>query len=81
VRRELPADDPAAVGVEDEAEEHQAFPAALVLIVSAIVSNTLTQVFRVALYRFATGAPVASGFASEDLEAAFRPKRRHRRTR
>jgi hypothetical protein len=52
-----------------------------VLIVSAIVSNTLTQVFRVALYRFATGAPVASGFASEDLEAAFRPKRRHRRTR
>lgn len=52
--------------------------AVVVLIVTAIVANTLTQVFRVALYRFATDAPVAAGFASEDLEAAFRPKRRHR---
>jgi hypothetical protein len=28
VRRELPADDPPAVGIDDEAEEHDALPAA-----------------------------------------------------
>jgi hypothetical protein len=47
----------------------------IVLLIAAIVSNTLTQVFRVALYRFATGTPETPGFASEDLAAAFKPKK------
>jgi hypothetical protein len=37
-------------------------------------------VFRVALYRYITGKGDAPGFATEDLERAFRPKGRHRAT-
>jgi len=51
---------------------------AVLLIVAAIVGNTLSQVFRVALYRYVTGQGAAPGFASEDLERAFRPKGRRR---
>lgn len=51
----------------------------IVLIVAAVVGNTLNQVFRVALYRYVTGQGQAPGFASEDLERAFRPKGRRGR--
>lgn len=54
---------------------------AVVFLVAAVVANTLNQVFRVALYRHVTGRGAASGFATEDLERAFRPKRRRGRTR
>jgi hypothetical protein len=50
----------------------------LVIVVAAVVGNTLSQVFRVALYRFATGGPAAPGFDPDDLEHAFRPKKRGR---
>jgi hypothetical protein len=53
---------------------------AVVLLVAAVISNTLTQVFRVALYRFATGAPETPGFASDDLASAFGQKRHGRAT-
>jgi hypothetical protein len=48
---------------------------AIVLLIAAVLVNTLSQVFRVALYRYATGAPETPGFASDDLAAAFRPKK------
>jgi hypothetical protein len=46
----------------------------ILFLVAAVLSNTLTQVFRVALYRFATGVPETTGFASGDLAQAFAPK-------
>jgi hypothetical protein len=52
---------------------------AIVLLISAVLVNTLSQVFRVALYRYATGAPETPGFASDDLAGAFRPKKSRRR--
>lgn len=51
----------------------------VLLIVASIVGNTLSQVFRVALYRFVTGAGVTPGFDREDMEHAFRPKKRRGR--
>jgi hypothetical protein len=51
---------------------------AVLLIIAAIVGNTLNQVFRVALYRWVTGKGAAPGFSTEDLERAFRPKGRRR---
>jgi hypothetical protein len=48
---------------------------AVVLLIAAVLVNTLSQVFRVALYRYATGAPETPGFASDDLASAFRPKK------
>jgi hypothetical protein len=50
----------------------------ILLIIAAIVGNTLNQVFRVALYRWVTGKGAAPGFDNEDLERAFRPKGRRR---
>jgi hypothetical protein len=54
---------------------------AVVLLVSAVLVNTLSQVFRVALYRYATGVPQTPGFASDDLAGAFRPKKARGRGR
>jgi hypothetical protein len=48
---------------------------AIVLVIAAVLVNTLSQVFRVALYRYATGVPQTPGFASDDLAGAFRPKK------
>ncbi len=42
-----------------------------------LVSTTLTGIFQVALYRFATGAPVP-GFAPAELQGSFRPRREGR---
>ena len=50
--------------------------AVIILVIAAVVGNTLSQVFRVALYRFVTGNGEAPGFSTEDLEHAFRPKKR-----
>ena len=38
-----------------------------------LVSSTLTGIFQVALYRFATGAPVP-GFEPAQLQGSFRPR-------
>jgi hypothetical protein len=54
--------------------------AVILLVIAAIVGNTLNQVFRVALYRFVTGQGDTRGFDRGDLEQAFRPKRRGRRS-
>ncbi len=48
----------------------------VILIIASIVGNTLNQVFRVALYRWVTGKGEATGFDTNDLERAFRPKGR-----
>jgi hypothetical protein len=53
--------------------------AVILLVIASVVGNTLSQVFRVALYRYVTGQGEAPGFASEDLERAFRPKGRRSR--
>jgi hypothetical protein len=50
----------------------------VLLVVAAVVGNTLSQVFRVALYRYVTGQGSTPGFAGDDLERAFRPKGRRR---
>lgn len=47
----------------------------ILFLIAAVISNTLNQVFRVALYRFATGVPETPGFDSTDLAAAFGPKK------
>lgn len=51
---------------------------ALVLLVASVVGNALSAIFRVALYRFASGQGSAPGFSDTDLDAAFRPRRRGR---
>jgi hypothetical protein len=51
---------------------------ALALVAVLVVGNALSQVFRVALYRYATTDRPAPGFAAPDLDAAFRPRRRQR---
>ena len=50
--------------------------AAVIVVIAAVVGNTLNQVFRVALYRFVTERGETPGFATEDLQHAFRPKGR-----
>jgi hypothetical protein len=45
------------------------------LVIALVVGNALGQIFRVALYRFATTERADGGFAAVDLEAAFRHRR------
>jgi hypothetical protein len=47
----------------------------VVVVVAALLQATLTAVFRVALYRYATQGDVVGQFSSEQLAGAFRPKR------
>ena len=47
----------------------------VVVVIAGLLQATLSAVFRVALYRFATEGD-AVGFTSEQLQGAFRPKRR-----
>jgi Family of unknown function (DUF6159) len=47
----------------------------VIVVVAALLQATLTAVFRVALYRFATRGDVAGQFSSQQLEGAFRPRR------
>ncbi len=46
-----------------------------VLVVATLVQVTLSAVFRVALYRFATSGEAVGHFTQEQLQGAFRPKR------
>jgi hypothetical protein len=48
--------------------------------VAALIAaqSALVMVFRLAVYRYAVGAGGVGPFATADLEAAFKPRRRHR---
>ncbi|HEX5146058.1 MAG TPA: DUF6159 family protein [Conexibacter sp.] len=52
--------------------------AVIVFVAAAIVSSTLSVIFRVALFRFATDGRVVGGFDSTALDNAFRPRKRRR---
>ncbi len=49
--------------------------AVAVLIVAAIISTALSQIFAVALYRFAVGEGATGAFTQDDLSSAVRPRR------
>ena len=49
--------------------------AVAVLIVAAIISTALSQIFAVALYRFAVGEGATGAFTEEELASAVRPRR------
>jgi hypothetical protein len=40
-----------------------------------VMSNAITQVFSLAVYRHAMGAPLPTPFTEEDVRAAFKPKK------
>jgi hypothetical protein len=46
------------------------------LVAVAVGQTAVSQVFRLALYRYATGSGATGPFAAADLQAAFRPRRR-----
>jgi len=47
----------------------------LVIVVAGLLQTTLSAVFRVALYRFATQGEALGRFTPEQLDGAFRPRR------
>lgn len=49
--------------------------AVVILLVAAIISAALSQIFAVALYRFATGVGATGPFAAEQLAGAVGPRR------
>jgi hypothetical protein len=49
--------------------------AAVIVIVGAIVSTALSQIFAVALYRYAVGQGATGRFTEEELAAAVQPRR------
>lgn len=50
-------------------------PAALLIITAGIISSALSVIFRVALYRYASGGETASAFSEATLANAFGAKR------
>lgn len=54
--------------------------AVAVLIVAAIISTALSQIFAVALYRFAVGEGATGAFTQDKLASAVRPRRAARGT-
>ena len=52
--------------------------AAIVVAIAALVGSTLTAIFRVALFIFATGERSVGGFETAELESAFAPKGQRR---
>jgi hypothetical protein len=46
-----------------------------VVVIAALLQATLSAVFRVALFRFATGGDASGRFTAEQLQDAFRPRR------
>jgi hypothetical protein len=48
----------------------------IVLVIAGVLQSTIMAVFRVALFRFATESVALGGFGNDELNAAFRPKRR-----
>jgi len=53
----------------------------LVFVIALLFQTTITAVFRVALYRYATDDQVLAGFDREALESAFVPKKSRRGAR
>jgi len=53
-----------------------AVAAAAALVLSAVVQTAVAQVFRLAVYRYATESGATGPFAASDLEDAFRPRAR-----
>jgi MFS family permease len=53
----------------------------LVFVIALLFQSTITAVFRVALYRYATDDQVLAGFDREALESAFVPKKKRRGAR
>jgi hypothetical protein len=49
---------------------------AVFLVVVFLVQVTISSVFKVALFLFATDGRVLAGFDQQELEAAFKPRRR-----
>lgn len=49
--------------------------AVLIMVVAIIISSALSQIFAVALYRFAVGEPATGTFSTETLSGAVAPKR------
>ena len=49
--------------------------AVAVMVVAAIVSTALSQIFAVALYRFAVGKGATGAFTEDELASAVRPRR------
>ena len=47
-----------------------------IVAVALPLQTTTTQMFQLVLYRFAAAGDVAPGFAADDLEHAFRERRR-----
>ncbi len=50
----------------------------IVVTIAGLLQATLSAIFRVALYRFATGGESPGHFTQEQLQGAFRPKRQAR---
>lgn len=50
----------------------------VVIIVALVVGTALTQIFAVALYRFATGEGATGAFSAEELASAVAPRRGRR---
>jgi hypothetical protein len=51
---------------------------AVFVAAAMVVQTAIGQVFRLAVYRYATGQGGTGPFAMADLEAAFKPRRRRR---
>jgi hypothetical protein len=49
--------------------------AGVIVIVVGVVSSTLSQIFRVAVYEYAVADRPIGGFTADELESAFRPRR------
>jgi len=47
----------------------------IVIVLASLLQVTLSAVFRVALFRFATGGEIAGHFSQQQLEGAFRSRR------
>lgn len=54
--------------------------AVVVMVVAAIISTALSQIFAVALYRYAVGKGATGSFTEEELAGAVRPRRLARGT-
>jgi hypothetical protein len=51
---------------------------AAVLVAVMVIQSTVTEAFRVAVYRYAMGAEAAGPFTDSELAAAFQPRKRRR---
>jgi hypothetical protein len=49
--------------------------AVVLFIIGAVISTALSQIFAVALYRFAIGQGATGEFSEEELAGAVRPRR------